>query len=304
MMRGIKCGEEITTNCLTTKVSTISKYAHKLTLTSPLTDRRCRLAVFLITWVLMIAGAQAGPSDRDFTLGAGDVVRITVFQNPDLTTEARVSESGNITFPLVGSVAVGGKTIAAAERTIAKQLQAGNYVLQPQINILPIQIRGNQVTVLGHVNRPGRYPLETLDTRLSDMLATAGGIASTGADIVVLAGERDGKPLRLTVNIPQLFAKGDFRKDLELRNGDRIYVQRAPSFYIYGAVTQPGKYRLEDGLTVMQGLATGGGVTPRGTESGLRIHRRGGSGAIEIIEPGMNDSLSPDDVIYVKERLF
>ena len=267
-------------------------------------DRRSRLAVCLVTWVLMIFGAQAQSGDRDFALGAGDVVRITVFQNPDLTTEARVSESGNITFPLVGSVAVGGKSIAEAERIIAGQLQAGKYVLQPQINILPLQIRGNQVAVLGHVNRPGRYPLETLDTRLSDMLATAGGISSTGADTVVLAGERDGKPLRLSVNIPRLFAEGDFSKDLRLRNGDRIYVQRAPSFYIYGAVNRPGDYRLEDGLTVMQGLAIGGGVTPRGTESGLRIHRRGTSGAIQSIEPEMNDALSPDDVIYVKESLF
>ncbi len=274
----------------------------KLDNTSPTWKVNGLAAVML--YILLAMGTQSWAQDREYALGAGDVIRITVFQNPDLTTEARVSENGNITFPLIGSVAVGGRSIANAERNIADHLRDGGYVLQPQVSILPIQIRGNQVAVLGHVNRPGRYPLETLKTRLSDMLATAGGISSTGSDIVVLVGERDGKPLRVTVNIPEVFAAGDFSKDMLLHDGDRIYVQRAPSFYIYGAVNKPGIYRLEDKMTVMQGLATGGGINPRGTQSGLRIHRRGKSNNIEVIEPDLNQALAPNDVIYVKESLF
>lgn len=258
----------------------------------------------LLVFVLLVMSAQSHAQDREYALGAGDVIRITVFQNPDLTTETRVSENGNITFPLVGSVSVGGRSIANAEKNIADHLRDGGYVLQPQVSILPLQIRGNQVAVLGHVNKPGRYPLETLNTRLSDMLATAGGISSTGSDEVILVGERDGKPLRVTINIPEIFAAGDFSKDQKLHDGDRIYVQRAPSFYIYGAVNKPGIYRLEDRMTVMQGLATGGGITARGTESGLRIHRRGKSDKIDVIEPDLNQSLAPNDVIYVKESLF
>lgn len=240
----------------------------------------------------------------EYVLGPGDIVRITVFQNPDLTTEARVSESDVITFPLIGSVKVGGLTVPAAERAIAQQLRSGGFVLQPQVNLLPLQIRGNQVAVLGHVNRPGRYPLETLDTRLSDMLATAGGISQTGADEVVLVGERGGQPLRVTVNIPKTFAQGDFSKDLRLEGGDRIYVQRAPTFYIYGEVNRPGAFRLEEAMTVMQGLATGGGITARGTEKGIQIHRRDSAGKLQVIEPGLSSALQADDVIYVRESLF
>lgn len=263
-----------------------------------------QLFLLVAALVLYVQHGYAQDAVSEYVLGPGDIIRITVFQNPDLTTEARVSESGAITFPLVGSVKVGGLTVPKAEHAIAQQLRSGGFVLQPQVGILPLQIRGNQVAVLGHVNRPGRYPLETLETRLSDMLATAGGISPTGADEVVLVGERGGKPLRVTVNIPKVFAEGDFSKDLRLAGGDRIYVQRAPMFYIYGEVNRPGAFRLEQGMTVMQGLATGGGITPRGTEKGLQIHRRSADGKLQVVEPGLNSSLQPDDVIYVRESLF
>ncbi|QID16761.1 polysaccharide export protein EpsE [Nitrogeniibacter mangrovi] len=262
------------------------------------------LVVFAVALLVLAQGAFAQAPVSEYVLGSGDIIRITVFQNPDLTTETRVSEAGAITFPLVGTVKVGSLTIPAAEQAIADQLRSGGFVLKPQVNILPLQIRSNQVAVLGQVNRPGRYPLETLDTRLSDMLATAGGISPNGADEVVLVGARHGEPLRVTVDIPEVFAKGDFSKDLLLQGGDRIYVQRAPKFYIYGQVNRPGAFRLEPGMTVMQGLATGGGITPRGTEKGLQIHRRGADGKIEVVEPKLTSALKNNDVIYVRESLF
>ncbi|MAS40299.1 MAG: polysaccharide export protein EpsE [Porticoccaceae bacterium] len=263
-----------------------------------------QIVLVLAALILLAQHAFAQGDAPEYVLGPGDIIRITVFQNPDLTTEARVSEADAITFPLVGSVQVGGLTVPAAERAIAQQLRTGGFVLQPQVNILPLQIRGSQVAVLGHVNRPGRYPLETLDTRLSDMLATAGGISASGADEVVLVGERGGQPLRVTVNIPKTFAMGDFSKDLLLEGGDRIYVQRAPMFYIYGEVNRPGAFRLEEGMTVMQGLATGGGITARGTEKGIQIHRRDADGKLQVVEPGLSSALRPEDVIYVRESLF
>lgn len=240
----------------------------------------------------------------EYMLGAGDVVRITVFQNPDLTTEARVSESGMLTFPLIGPVAVGGKSLSAAEAAIAARLREGGFVLQPQVNLLPVQVRGNQVAVLGEVNRPGRYPLETANLRLTDLLATAGGISPAGADTVVLVGVRDGKQVRREIDLPSLFAGGDLSGDTVLASGDRIFVSRAPVIYIYGEVQRPGSFRLERNMSVMQGLATGGGTTLRGTTRGLRIHRRDPDGTLKVFEPQLDDLLKDDDVIYVKESLF
>ena len=256
--------------------------------------------------LLMFAGfmSSAQAADAEYVLGPGDIIRITVFQTPDLTTETRVSENGAITFPLVGNVDVGGLTVPAAESRIAEQLRTGGFVLQPQIGILPLQIRGNQVAVLGQVNRPGRYPLETFNMRLSDMLAMAGGIAATGADELVLIGVRKGKIERTRIDVPELFMKGDLAKDVIVSGGDVIYVHRAPTFYIYGEVNRPGAFRLERGMTVMQGLATGGGVSLRGTIRGMQIHRRGEDGQQHVIEPQLEQALEPNDVIFVKESLF
>jgi polysaccharide export outer membrane protein len=250
------------------------------------------------------SGAAQAADEREYVLGPGDIVRVTVFQNPDLTIEARVSEKGMLTFPLLGAVSVGGKSTSAAETEIATRLRDGGFVRQPQVNVLPIQIRGNQVSVLGQVNRPGRFPLETANMRLTDVIATAGGIAGSGADTVIFIGMRNNKQVRREIDLASLFLNNETANDIAMGAGDIIYVHRAPMFYIYGEVNRPGAFRLERNMSVMQGLASGGGTSSRGTTRGLRIHRRMPDASLKVIEPGLDDLLRADDVIYVRESLF
>lgn len=248
------------------------------------------------------ATAKSAPSQ--YRLGPGDVIRVNVFRNPDLQVESRVTEDGGITYPLLGDVRVGGLSVPDAEETIARRLRDGGFVQQPQVNILILQMRAQQVSVLGMVNRPGRYPIEVASTRLTDILAQAGGPAPGGADNVVLIGRRGGKAITVNVDLPRLINSGGRDQDVEVQGGDLIYVQRAPMVYIYGEVNRPGAYRLEQDMTVMQALALGGGVTQRGTERGMQLHRRDAQGKVEVLDPGMNDLLRPDDVIYVRESIF
>jgi polysaccharide biosynthesis/export protein len=167
-----------------------------------------------------------------------------------------------------------------------------------------VQVRGNQASVLGQVNRPGRFPIEVADMRLSDLLATAGGIAPGGADTLTLVGTRGGQAFRKEIDLPSLF-RGDRREDdVPVQNGDVLYVDRAPQIFIYGEVQRPGTIRLERGMTLMQALATGGGLTQRGTEKGLRVHRKAADGKTQIIQPAMDDLLRDGDVVYVRESLF
>jgi polysaccharide export outer membrane protein len=205
---------------------------------------------------------------------------------------------------LIGAVQLGSLTIAEAEQQIANKLREGGFVQKPQINILLLQVKGNQVSVLGLVNRPGRYPIETGNTRVTDMLANAGGAVSIGADIAIISGIREGKPFRKEIDSPAMFLDGNTQLDITVAGGDVIYVHRAPVFYIYGEVQRAGSYRLERDMTVLQGLAQGGGLTPRGTERGLRIHRRSPDGSIQVLSPGKSDSLRADDVLYVQESFF
>jgi polysaccharide export outer membrane protein len=167
-----------------------------------------------------------------------------------------------------------------------------------------VQVRGSLVTVLGLVTKPGRFPLDSTANKLTDVIALAGGIAPTGADTVVLTGTRDGKQIRREIDIQNLATTGDPKNDLRLQAGDMIYVNRAPIFFIYGEVQKPGTFRLERGMTVMQALATGGGLTPKGTQRGLTIHRRAADGSIQVVEPKLDDAIVADDVIYIRESIF
>lgn len=251
------------------------------------------------------AASSQGADRRDYVIGPGDVVRVSVFQNPDLTLETRVSESGVISYPLLGQVTVGGMTVSRAEAAIANGLRSGNFVRQPQVNVMVMQVRGNQASVLGQVTKPGRYPIETSTMRVSEMLAVAGGAAPGGSDTVVLNGLREGKAFRKEIDIGVLFTGATSASDPVIQDGDTLYVDRMPMVYIYGEVQRAGAMRLERGMTVMQVLAVGGGLTQRGTVKGLKVHRRDPvSGAVKVFQPDLTDSVWANDVVYVQESLF
>lgn len=257
----------------------------------------------LVALLPVIATAQTS-NTPEYRLGSGDVVRVNVYQNPDLGLDGRISEAGTLTFPLLGSVKIGGLTVNQSEKVIADGLRSGNFVKQPQVSVLVMQVRGNQASVLGQVNRPGRFPIEVADMRLSDLLALAGGIAVSGADSITLVGTRNGMPLRKELDLPGIFRSEGRADDVLIQNGDVIYVERAPMVYIYGEVQRPGPMRLERGMTVMQALATGGGLTLRGTEKGIRVHRKGSGGKVEVVQPALDDAVRDGDVVYVRESLF
>ena len=240
----------------------------------------------------------------DFRLGAGDTIRVLVFQNPDLTVDARVSEDGTISYPLIGSVELSGLTIGAAEKKIATALKTGGFLQQPQVNIVLVQTRGSQASVLGQVNHPGRFPLETTNIRVSDLLAMAGGTTPVGDDKVILTGLRDGKPFRKIIDVASLFLEGKPEEDETIASGDRLYVHKAPVFFIYGEAQKNGPYRIERSMTVMQALATGGGPTTRGSETRLRLYRTNAAGLVQQTTPELTELLQPNDVIYVRESLF
>ena len=243
----------------------------------------------------------ATPEARLESLGMGDMVRVTVFRNPDLTTEARVSERGTIVFPMVGEIPVAGLTPSQAGARIAERLRAGKYVVNPEVNVSIAQVNSRQVSVLGNVNKPGRYPLDSLNVKLTDLISTAGGIAPTGSDLVTIVSQNGSKS---DVDLASMFRNGDLTKNVELAPGDTIYVHKAPMVYVYGEVQKGGAYRIEPHMTVMQAIALGGGITPRGTERGIKISRRGDNGSVKRIDASITDSVQADDVIYVKESLF
>lgn len=259
--------------------------------------------IFAIFACCIWPGARAQTA-TDYPLSPGDSIRIQVFQNPDLALETRLSETGIITFPLIGIVRLGDLSVSAAEKKIADALRLGGFLQNPQVSVLLTQVRGNQVSVLGQVGRPGRFPLESTSTRLSDMLANAGGTAPSGDDVVIIRGLRDGLPFHKLIDLPAIFLRPGTEDDIALRGGDVIYVHRAPVFYVYGEAQRPGSFRIERGMTVMQALAQAGGPTPRGSRDRLQLHRQDADGKVNTKIPRMDDLIQSNDVLYVRESLF
>jgi polysaccharide export outer membrane protein len=256
-----------------------------------------------ICCLMLLSGISAAQALSEYVVVPGDVVKVNVFKNPDLTLELRVSAAGTIAYPLIGSVAIAGITLPEAERKIAGLLKEGGFVLSPQVSILLTQGYGNLVSVIGEVKNPGRYSIEASGGHLAGMLATAGGISETGADTVIAMGTRGGKPFRREIDIVKM-SQGEAADDIALSGGDTLFVGRAPLFYIYGQVQKPGQVRLERGMTVIQALAAGGGVTGKGTSRGIVRHRRDASGKIKEESVTMDDEVKDQDVIYVRESLF
>jgi len=267
-----------------------------------------RAILLTLAWITLafmpgLASAQ-GQVGAEYRLGPGDIVRITVYNNPDLTTEAQITQQGRITFPLIGEIQIGGIEKGQAEQIIARRLGEGGFVVKPQVNVLVLGFKSQQISVLGQVNRPGKYPIEQAST-LADLLAIAGGVAQTGGDVIThITKGADGKTMKREIDINQALRNGEMEKNFPVSNGDIIYVPRAPLFYIYGEVQRPGAYRLEKDMTVMQALSVGGGLNVRGTERGIRVNRHVNGGKVETLQSTLTDPVKENDVIFVRESLF
>ncbi|CAN7505624.1 polysaccharide export protein EpsE [Massilia sp. LjRoot122] len=260
-----------------------------------------RFVKWMMAAALVLTMGIAGAAET--VLGPGDVVKLSVYGSPDLALETRVSDSGNITFPLLGQVSVGGLSVAAAEKKIGDLLEKGGFLKKAQVNMLVTTLASQQVSVLGYVNRPGRYAVEGR-RKVLDLLAMAGGIHGEGGDIINLVRTRNGNTTRETIDVVDMVRKGELNKDYEVAGGDIIYVERAPRAYVTGEVQRPGPFRLERGMTVQQAVSAGGGLNMRGSNKGMKVTRRDASGNPVTINVNANDPVQVDDVITVRESWF
>lgn len=265
---------------------------------------KAKLLILILTvvWMGCMGNAVAAETNRN-VLGPGDVIKIFVYGHSDLTTEVKINEAGNITFPLLGEIFIDGLTPASAEKKIAKLLESKDIIRRPQVNILASSLQSQMVSVLGLVRNQGRYPVDGKRS-VTDILAMAGGVIPEGGEVVTLIRAEGNSFSKEVIDIIDMIRSNDLSRNVTVRSDDLIYVDRAPRFYIYGEVQRAGVYSLERNMTVIQGLSVGGGLTQRGTERGLRIQRRDAQGNLQILSVNPSDLIQPDDVIYIRESLF
>jgi polysaccharide export outer membrane protein len=254
-------------------------------------------AFWLLTCQLSMAADNAA---GDYRVGPGDLLRISVFGYPDLANDIRVSESGNLTFPLIGAVPVWNLSPREIETTLSQRLTAGHFIRESQVTVLVIEYQSQLVAVLGEVAKPGQDPLKG-SRRVLNLLADAGGVnsATAGDTAVLVRANGSSQKLDLTAML-----NGSAQDNPVLAAGDTINVPKAPQFYIYGEVQKPGAYRVEHKMTVLQAISDGGGLTHRGTERGVIAKRRDARGNEIKVHVKSTDLVQPDDVLLVKESWF
>lgn len=263
---------------------------------------RSRAITHLVLLFFSFAGMRAFAADapQDYRLGAGDLVRIAVFGSPEMSGDVRVSESGAISVPLIGSVSVAGLSTGETEQLLEKRFVDGGFLRQPQVSILVVEYQSQKISVLGYVTKPGQYPLRS-STHVMDVLADAGGVVAQSAGDEAALVRADGS--KRTIDLDALF-RGDPEQNVAVAGGDRIYVPRAEQFYVYGQVQKPGVYKLERNMTLSRAISASGGLTSRGTERRAIVKRRDANGKEQEYSIRDTDVLQADDILYIKESLF
>lgn len=264
-----------------------------------------RYGAALLATLLCLARPTLAASNADYTLGEGDVVKILVYDHPDLTTETQITADGQITFPLLGRVQLMGLTFNQAEKMVASKLESAGMVKSPNVTVMVTQYRSRRLSVLGEVNKPGRMALDS-PTSLAEALALAGGVTPTaGNKVVLIRADGNGKQTRTEFTVAELLDDGvQGRAAIAVQAGDILFVPKAEQFFVYGEVQRPGMYRLDRPTNVMQALSMGGGFNTRANTSRLTVFRKQPDGSVKEYTVRPDDPIRDGDVLFIKESLF
>jgi polysaccharide biosynthesis/export protein len=269
--------------------------------------------IFTVFLMLLLFLPSVGLG-QDYVIGEGDVLKITVYDNNDLTTQARVSGEGSILVPLIGAVKVGGMTIAQATRKIA-DLFADGYLVDPQVQIYIEQFQSKKVTVLGQVNKPGLVELDKR-TSLLELISKAGGLTKEAGKELIIKHRSTGKASEeksiddvVRVDMEGLVEKGDATQNIDIQDGDTVYVSKEELQYVYvtGEVKKPDAYKYDEKqpLTVIQAITLAGGLSAKAAPGRVKVIRKKEDGQNDIFSKAdMDMPVLPGDIVVVPESFF
>ncbi len=239
------------------------------------------------------------------TLGRGDLIEVSVYNVPELTTKVRISNSGDIYLPLIDYVHVEGLTQEEAQSLVEKRLADGGFVRSPHVTIFVDEFTSQGVTILGEVGRPGIYP-DIGDHKLYEVVSQAGGFSQNASRKIAILRRNQADPIR--ISLPRNLAD-DVSGNVEIMPGDTITVPRAPIIYVVGDVGRPSGLLVDNGtMTVLQALALAGGTNKTAKLGASRILRKGPNGTVtetkveikKMLEAKAPDvQLQADDILFV-----
>jgi polysaccharide biosynthesis/export protein len=261
--------------------------------------------VFLVALLLLLGAGPTRADDSDYSVGDGDVLKVTVYDHPDMDTTLRVSGGGTIIMPLIGPLQVDGLTVDQVADKISKALAEG-YLINPQVSVFIQEFRSKKVTIIGQVKNPGLYELSGPITLL-ELISKAGGLTQDyGTNVTIhrknVSDVADTKVI--TIDLKDLLENGASALDVPIMDQDSVVVAKAKVFYVTGEVKKPDAYKFEEGTTVIKAITLAGGFTNIAAEGKVKVYRKV-NGKEQVAEKvDMNMPILPEDVIVVPESFF
>jgi len=251
----------------------------------------------------------------EHTLGPGDVLRVSVYDNPDLSQEVTIEADGAFSYPLIGRVQAAGLPVRQLESLLAQRLADG-YLVSPQVAVTVTQHKSQHVYVMGAVSKPGPYALQRQTTLLEALSAAGGPTAEAGLEVILThaadkqalssgtsagSAAANGQPV-MRVSLEQLMA-GGVPQPITLQDGDVIYVPAGAFVYVTGEIQRPGRVRLEKDTTIQKVVTLSGGFTKFAATKSMTVQRMV-NGKRREFQAGPNDLLQAEDVVVVHPSLF
>jgi polysaccharide export outer membrane protein len=249
---------------------------------------------------------------NSYRVGLNDEVKITVFDEPDLSTMYRVDADGSLSFPLIGRVQAAGTTLSELQQRITSML-ANGFIKNPQVRVEVNQYKSQFVYVIGEVRAPGKITMTGTRMTLLEALALAGSPTANASNEVIVVHPTGSGPdiprpgaesegARVSVNRKDL-ELGKAGQDVVLLDGDIINVPSAQHFYITGMVRNPGTFVLDPGIDVQQAIALAGGLNDRGSNRRIKISRLV-NGKLAEMGVELVDKIQAGDTVMISGRFF
>ncbi len=239
---------------------------------------------------------------NDYKIGAGDVLKITVYDNKDLNARVRVSVNGTIVLPLLGTVNIDKLTIVQITEKLTRLLADG-FLVNPQVNVFVEEYRSKKVVVLGNVRQPGIVELNGPITFL-ELVSKSGGLEKDAGDTATIQKETSDGEKVVVIDLRALIDKGDVSQNVLIDDGDTVFISKAGMCYITGEVSSPGTYPCGEDSTVLKLIALSGGFTGKAKKSGVNIVRIVNKKKVVLEDVDLDTSLQHNDVVVVPESFF
>lgn len=256
--------------------------------------------------LLLAALAPAAAQAQEYTIGPGDVLKIVVWGQDDLSRDYPVTRDGNVPFPLLGQVRAVGLTTTQLAQSLHDLLEK-DYLVNPQVIVSVKEFLSAKVHVLGEAEKPGLFYL-TGPTTLLEILSKAGGLSkSAGKELILVRAAKDSKNVGsgagstiLRMDLRKIQA-GDVKENITLDNDDTIFVPKAQAFFVLGEVKSPGTFPLDKDTTVLEAVTIAGGYSEKAAASGVKVLRRAADGRQDTISLDLSGPVPKDKGFKLQE---